>query len=206
MRQYDLIEFHRDFLQDFGFILDPTTHHYIKENVLGKQIVFSHIKEIQDVIYLEYQLGIRINKVELIVHEFIQSLGDYKKRSITLVETLDNFDAGFPRRFVLNNEKEVEKCSTLMESFLIKQGFKWLDSHSNGFRLERYFNEFIDKPIISQNFTYRSARGVVLAKIFNPTDYQFIREAYLKRLYDMQTTPFALECFLNLLGYLDAMK
>jgi hypothetical protein len=206
MQQNELIKIHQDFLEDFGFTLDPSSHHYTKEYAHGRQIVFSHISEVQDVIYLEYHLGIRFAKVEYIVHEFIPSLGDYKDRSITLVENLDSFGKDLPRRFVLTNDQEVERCTKLMESFLIKEGFTWLDSHSQGLQLERYFNEYIDKPIISQNFTYRSARGVTLAKLFNPTAYLSIRKAYLQSLKDMQVTPFALACFLNLLSYLDSME
>ncbi|UJP64095.1 hypothetical protein [Mongoliitalea daihaiensis] len=203
MEKIQIMQLHRNFLEDFGFTIDNSILHYVKENVYGKQIVFFHLTQQKDVTVLEYNLGIRIDKVEYIVHKFLPSLGDYKEKSVTLVETMDAIEESFPRRFVIHDEKEIPTYIETVEKFLIKEGFHWLDSLLEGNALEEYFNANLDRPIVTQNFTYRSARGIVLAKLFNPERYHQIKDDYLRALDEIQVTPFTLACFLNLIAYLD---
>ncbi|MGY6521180.1 MAG: hypothetical protein ACXIUD_05585 [Mongoliitalea sp.] len=203
MEKVEIMQLHRNFLEDFGFTLDKTILHYAKENAYGKQIVFFHLTQQKDVTYLEYNLGIRIEKVEYIVHKFLPSLGDYKEKSVTLVETMDGIEESFPRRFVIHDEKEIPQHIETVEKFLVKEGFQWLDRYMDGKDLEQYFNEDLDNPIVTQNFTYRSARGIVLAKIYNPERYDTVKDEYLRKLDEIQVTPFTLACFLNLLAFLD---
>ena len=78
MQFKDVILLHEDFLNDFGFRLDGRSLYYVKEITLGKQMLFFHHTQYEEVSYLEYHLGIRNEKVENIVHRFLPSLGDYK--------------------------------------------------------------------------------------------------------------------------------
>lgn len=203
MEKQEILLLHRDFLKDFGYSLDKTILHYSKENVDGKQIVFFHLTQQNDVIYLEYNLGIRIEKVEYMVHKFLPSLGDYKEKSVTLVETIDAIEEALPRRFVIYDESETSSYINQIEDFLVKKGFLWLDNFMTGRALERYFNEDIESPIITQNLTYRASRGLVLSKMYNPEAYSPIKDRYLRKLDEYQVTPFTLACILNLIAYLD---
>lgn len=199
----DVILLHQDFLADFGFKLDNRSLHYVKEIPLGKQMVFFHHTQHQGGSYLEYHLGIRIDQVENIVHRFLPSLGDYKERSITLVETMDRIDEKMPRRFLVENDLEINQVIREVESFLVKKGFRFLDRISSGQELEQYFNADPKTPIVTQNFTYRSARGITLTKLFNPDNYNKNKKTYLNMLNEKQVTPFTLACFINLLDYLE---
>lgn len=191
------------FLADFGFKLDNRSLYYVKETVEGKQMVFFHYSQHDDGAYLEYHLGIRLEKVENIVHRFLPSLGDYKERSISLVETMDRIDPEMPRRFLIENDFEVKKVIQQVEHFLIKKGFRFLDKYTSGKELEKYFNADVGIPIVTQNFTYRSARGITMAKLFNPKNYEKTKKLYLNMLNEKQVTPFTLASFINLLDYLE---
>jgi hypothetical protein len=90
-----------------------------------------------------------------------------------------------------------------VEEFLVKDGFPYMDHFSKGIRLERFFNEDPDRNIVTQNFTYRSSRGIALAKLYNPSKYKEVKAVYLAKMEEMQVTPFSVACFLNLLAYLD---
>ncbi|PSL07521.1 hypothetical protein [Cecembia rubra] len=202
----DVILLHEDFLADFGFRLDNRSLHYVKEIPQGKQMVFFHHTQHEDGSYLEYHLGIRLDHVENIVHRFLPSLGDYKERSITLVETMDRIDGKMPRRFLVENDLEINGVIREVEGFLVKKGFRFLDQLSSGKALEEYFNEDPDTPILTQNFTYRSARGITLTKLFNPKNYERNKKTYLNMLNEKQVTPFTLACFINLLDFLENLK
>jgi hypothetical protein len=202
----DVILLHEDFLADFGFKLDKRSLHYVKEIPKGKQMIFFHHTHHGEVSYLEYHLGIRLDEVENIVHRFLPSLGDYKERSITLVETLDRIDKEMPRRFLVENDSEINDVIKTLENFLVKKGFRFLDTYSDGNNLENYFNRDTSQPIATQNFTYRSARGMTLCMLFNPSEYGKTKKKYLDMLNEKQVTPFTLASFINLIDYLEHLK
>ena len=203
MELKNVISLHEDFLADFGFELDNRSLYYVKEATGGKQMVFFHHTQHEDGAYLEYHLGIRLEKVESIVHKFLPSLGDYKDRSISLVETMDRIDPKMPRRFFIEHDLEINQVIRQVENFLVKKGFGFLDQLSSGEALERYFNTDVSTPIVTQNFTYRSARGITLCKLYNPKNYEKTKKQYLNMLNEKQVTPFTLACFINLLDYLE---
>ncbi|TVP44144.1 MAG: hypothetical protein EA341_17160 [Mongoliibacter sp.] len=203
MKFRDVILLHEEFLADFGFRLDNKSLHYTKTFEEGRQMVFFHYTHHDDVSYLEYHLGVRYDNIENIVHRFLPSLGDYKERSITLVETMDRIDNEMPRRFLVENDLEVGSVIETAEDFLIKKGFRFLDKFSKGRMLETYFNSDTSTPIVTQNFTYRSARGITLAKFYNPERFEAIKSEYLDMLNEKQVTPFNLACFINLIDYLE---
>ncbi|PRY90461.1 hypothetical protein [Mongoliibacter ruber] len=203
MKFRDVILLHEEFLADFGFKLDGKSLHYTKTFGEGRQMVFFHYTHYEDVSYLEYHLGIRYDNIENIVHRFLPSLGDYKERSITLVETMDRIDTEMPRRFLVENDLELGSVIENAENFLVKNGFRFLDKFSEGKSLESYFNSDTATPILTQNFTYRSARGITLAKFYNPDAFEDIKSKYLDMLNEKQVTPFNLACFINLIDYLE---
>lgn len=203
MKIKEMILLHENFLMDFGFNLEPKKLLYSKPFSQGKQIIFFHHTHFNDSTYFEYHLGIRFDHVESIIHKFLPTLGDYKDRSITLVETMDSIDDNMPRRYFLENDLDINPVIQKVDEFMIKLGFPWMDNFSNGKKLERFFNENPDKNILTQNFTYRSSRGITLAKLYNPSKYKEVRDTYLAKMEEMQVTPFTVACFLNLLDYLD---
>ncbi|MFD2201216.1 hypothetical protein [Shivajiella indica] len=206
MKIKDVILLHEDFLADFGFKLDKKSLHFVKDIPKGKQMIFLHYTQHDEGAYLEYHLGVRLDKVENIVHRFLPSLGDYKERSITLVETLDRIDSELPRRFLAENDLEVNGVIKTLENFLVKKGFRFLDTYSNGKNLEKFFNEDPKKLILTQNYTYRSARGITLCMLFNPSEYPKIKKKYLDMLNEKQVTPFTLASFINLMDYLEHLN
>ncbi|WP_373493113.1 hypothetical protein [Aquiflexum sp.] len=203
MKIKEMILLHQNFLTDFGFNLEPKKLLYSKSFIQGKQIIFFHHTHFNDSTYFEYHLGVRFDQVESIIHKFLPTLGDYKDRSITLVNTMDSIDTNMPRRYFLENDLEANPVIQKVEDFMVKSGFPWMDNFSNGKKLEKFFNEDPDKNILTQNFTYRSSRGITLAKLYNPSTYKEVRDTYLAKMEEMQVTPFTVACFLNLLDYLD---
>lgn len=198
-----IILLHEDFLADFGFSLEQKQLRYSKGFGEGNQIIFFHHTQHLDAMYIEYQLGIRFDQVESIIHKFLPTLGDYKDRSITLVETLDRINPEMPRRYLLENDLEISPVISKVEQFLVTEGFRWMDKYTFGRQMEKFFNDDPNRNIATQNFTYRSSRGITLARLFNPSRYKAVKDLYLAKMEEMQVTPFTVACFLNLIDYLD---
>ncbi len=194
---------HQEFLEDFGFSMDPTILHHVKAFDGGKQIVFFHHIHNSDSNCIEVQLGIRIDVVEDTINQFLPSLGDFSERSTTLVTPLDQINPNMSRRYFIEDESEIEPILEKIENLLVKEGFKWLDRYSNPKALEGIFNSNPDQELSTQNFTYRSARAITLCKLYNPSAYEETKKAYLDKLEEMMVTPFTLASFLNLLNHLE---
>ncbi|WP_332911924.1 hypothetical protein [Algoriphagus boritolerans] len=90
---------------------------YHKNYPHGQQVIFVHFSEYPDVSYLEYNLGIRIHRVEEIIHRFLPTLSDYSDRSITLIQTPDKIGKMIPKRFVIENDYQLAEAIEASEKF-----------------------------------------------------------------------------------------
>ncbi|AFL85445.1 hypothetical protein Belba_2914 [Belliella baltica DSM 15883] len=199
----EMIYLQEDFLEDFGFELDPSLLHYTKSFSEGKQILFFHHIQNPDANYLEIQLGIRFDRVEEIINQFLPSLGNFRDKSVTHVIPINQIDRNMPKRFYLQNDFEVNDILKRIEAFLVKDGFHWLDKYTVPENMEFLFNKNPDQELTTQNFTYRSARAITLCKLYNEAEYEVTKRAYLDKLKEMMVTPFTLASFLNLLNHLE---
>lgn len=206
MRNYDVIGLHHGFFADFGFEFHPSKFIYQKDLPWGQQVVFVQFTEYPEVNYLEYKLGVRIHQVEEIIHLFLPTLADYAERSITLIQTPDKIGKQIPARFVLENDSQLAEAIMAGETFFVTHGFYWLDQMIDPVKLEKAFAERKEKSFRCHNFVYNCFRGVTLARLYNPNDYQFLRNIYLKEIENRHLTPFNIGSFLQLLNYLDELE
>jgi hypothetical protein len=206
MRKLEIIELHRDFFEDFEFEFHPTRLVYQKSFPQGQQVIFVQYSEYPDCSYLEYNLGIRINLVEEIIHRFLPTLSDYSERSITLVQTPDKIGKIIPKRFVIQTDSELADAIISTEKFFVTHGFAWLDQMIQPENLEKAFAERKANTFKTQNFVYNAFRGATLARLYNPVDYPILRNIYLDQVQKREMTPFTIASFLQLLDYLDKLE
>jgi len=205
MRKLEVIELHHQFFNDFEFEFHSSNLLYHKIFPQGQQVIFVHFTEYPDVSYLEYNLGIRIDAVEELIHRFLPSLSDYSNRSITLVQTPDKIGKSIPKRFIIENDSQLADAIMAAEKFFVMHGFHWLDDMILPENLERAFAERKDKAFKTQNYVYNYFRGVTLAKLYNPSDYPILRQIYLENIKQREMTPFTIASFFQLLDYLDKL-
>ncbi len=203
MRQVDLIERQEGFFNDFGFKLDRSLMVFKKPFSNGEQLIFIHYSPYTDGAYLEYNLGIRNNEVEMMIHKFLPSLHGYSDRSVTLVQTLDKIGKELPKRFFIENSANLSRTLMNVEKFFVSYGFNWLDEMSDPLNLESLFAGKKEKKIKTQNFIYNAFRGTALSRLYKPSDYPVLRDSYLKLLKQYSPTPFDIASYLRFLNYLD---
>lgn len=206
MRKLEVNESHHQFFDDFGFKFHTSNLLFQKDFTQGRQVIFVHFAEYSDASYLEYNLGVRINLVEEIIHRFLPTLSDYSERSITLIQSPDKIGKSIPNRFVIENDSQLADAIMAAEKFFVMDGFKWLDEMIQPENLEKAFAERKGKGFKTQNFVYNSFRGVTLAKFYNPEDYPILRQIYLENIRQHDMTPFTIASFLQLLDYLDHLE
>lgn len=206
MKEIEVIALHQDFFSDFGYLLHNSTFLFEKISPIGKQVIFVHYQEYPDASYLEYNVGVRINQVEEIIHQFLPTLSDYAERSITLIQTPDKIGKENLKRFVLSNNAELAEAIMAAEKFFISYGFHWLDQMIKPELLEKEFAQRKQHELRTQNFVYYAFRGVTLARLYNPEDYPMLREIYLSEINHQKMTPFTIASFLQLLDFLDHLE
>ncbi len=203
MRQKDLLRRQQSFFEDFGFELDPVLNVFKKPFDQGTQLVFIHYQPYPDGAYLEYNLGIRIDQVEYMIHQFLPSLHGHSDKSVTLVQTLDKIGKELPKRFFIQNSANLSQTLMSIEKFFVSYGFQWLDQMSDPVNLEAAFALRKEKKFKTQNFIYNAFRGTALSRIYKPDDYPKLRETYLGMVKKNSTTPFNIASYLKFLNYLD---
>lgn len=203
MRQIDLIHRQLDFFGDFGFSLDPKLLVFKKAIPKGAQLIFIHYTPYSDGAYLEYNLGIRIDEVEYMIHKFLPSMHGYSDNSVTLVQTLDKIGKELPKRFFIEHDGNLSQILMSIEKFFVSTGFAWLDQMSDPLNLENAFAGRKERKFKTQNFIYNAFRGTALSKLYKPEDYPVLRKTYLGLVKDNSMTPFNIASYLKFLNYLD---
>lgn len=205
MREVNLISIHNQFFTDNGFLLNKEYLHFEKICPHGKQVIFIHYTEYPESNFLEYNLGVRIDQVEHLIHRFLPSLSDYSDRSITMVQTLNKIGKELPKRFTIENDWKLSEAIMKVDSFFVRTGFEWLDTMMNPVNLERAFVEQKDNSFKTQNFVYNAFRATALCRLYNPKNYHEVRSNFLNQVEQNNMTPFTLASFLQFLDHLDGL-
>lgn len=206
MRDLNLISIHNQFFTDNGFSLNEDFLHFEKFFPHGKQVIFIHYSEYPGTNYLEYNLGIRIDQVEELIHKFLPTLSDYSERSITMIQTLNKIGKELPRRFAIENDWELSEAIMKVDSFFVSVGFEWLNQMMNPLNLERAFLDQKNNSFKTQNFVYNAFRATALCRLYNPKDYSTVRGSFLKQVEQKEMTPFTLGSYLQFLDHLDHLE
>jgi len=203
MNQLDVINLHEEFFKVHGFGLNSSGFMFKKEFDVGRQVVFVHLVENTDPCFLEYKLGIRIDEVEQMIHQYLPILSNYADQSITLMQTPDNLGKNNPRQLPVNSSSELSEAIESMKEFFCDTGFKWLEELSNPVVLEQEFLANIEHPFESHNLVYSAFRSTALSKLYAPDDYPLLRQAFLAKIDPEEMTPITIASFLQFLDFLD---
>lgn len=200
-----IIARHFDFFQDFGFLFHNSHGLFYKNFPLGKQAIFIHYTEYGEEAYLEYNLGVRLDHVEELIHQYLPTLKDYADRSLTLIQSAHSIDQSLPNRFLLDQSLPLSEAQLIAEGFFVKNGFAWLDRMIDPKNLQKEFYAKKTDGFKSQNYAYHVFRATALAKLYAPDHYQELRTFFLSHLEHRGITPFTIASYLQFLNQLDKM-
>jgi hypothetical protein len=206
MREINLISINNQFFTDNGFSLNREFLHFEKYYPHGKQAIFIHYAEYPESNFLEYNLGIRIDQVEHLIHRFLPSLNNYSDRSMTMIQTLNKIGKELPKRFTIENDWELSEAIMTVDSFFVSTGFEWLDKMMNPVNLEQAFVEQKNNSFKTQNFIYNAFRATALCRLYNPKGYPEVRSNFLKQIEQKEITPYTIASYLQFLDHLDHLE
>lgn len=194
------------FLNEHGFKFNLAKMSFTKDFREGQQVIIIDLHRYPEESFLEYRIGIRINSVEDLIQKFLPTISDYFERSITLIKGIDQLSDKFPRKISIKSDSDLEKAISVGKEFFLEYGFDWMNQMSNPVILEGYYATRREEVFHGNQSVYNLFRGAVLAKLYNPTDYPTIKQAYLEQVKRNEMTPFTIASFLQLLDYLDHLE
>jgi len=203
MRKMEIICLHADFFAERGFALNLTQLMFERNIPHGKQVIFMHYTENENSAQLGYTMGIRIDLIENLIHQFLPTQSDFAEKSITLAQSLDDMGKKSLNKFKITSKKHLQGAINSSEIFFSTTGFEWLDRLSNPEMLEKEFFKKKYDPFANHNFIYTAFRGSALSKFYNPGNYTALRQKFLEMLHAKELTPFTIASFLHFLNYLD---
>lgn len=203
MRKMEVIRLHADFFAEKGFELNPTQLMFERIIPHGKQVVFMHYTEEASFAQLEYTMGIRIDLIENLIHQFLPTLGGFVDKSITLAQPLDKMGKNPLYKFNLISFEDLQNTIHSAENFFFTEGFEWMNKMSDPEILAKEFFSQKENPFSVSNFVYTAFRGSALSKLYNPENYTRLRQVCLELLHAKELTPFTIASFLQFLNYLD---
>lgn len=203
MEKEAIIAKHFDFFQDFGFLYHNSYGLFHKYFPLGRQAIFIHYTEYGEEAYLEYNLGVRVDWVEELIHQFLPTLKDYADRSLTLIQPANSVDQNFPYRFLLDHSLLLADAQETAERFFVEKGFEWLDRMIDPKNLQQEFYLRKEEGFKSQNYAYHVFRATALTKLYAPENYQELRAFFLSHLEHRGITPFTIASYFQFLNQLD---
>lgn len=206
MGKMDVVVTQAEFFKTYGFLLNPSQMVFEKTFPHGKQVVFVHYVQENEVTFIEYYLGIRINEIEELIHKFLPTLSNNSEFSLTLIQSMDKLGSNFPKRIKVRNVSELNTTNRDVEKFFTDKGFEWLDQMINPVSLEQEFLNHKANPFEEFNLVESAFRSTALSKIYNPADYTQLRNFYLRKINAKEMTPFTIASFLQFLNYLDNLN
>ncbi|REG92686.1 hypothetical protein C8N25_10286 [Algoriphagus antarcticus] len=206
MRKMDVVGLHSKFFREHGFVLNHSQMSFEKVFPHGKQVVFFHLVEGLKNSSLQYNLGIRINAVEDLIHKYLPTFSNYADQSITLAQTPDKLGSTYPQKIKVFANNELQKVVSEVEEFFLHTGFKWLDEMIDPVTLEQEFLQRKENPFEDFNLEESAFRSTALSKLYNPKDYPILRQSFLEKINSLEMTPFTIASFLQFLFHLDKWK
>lgn len=206
MVNLDVVKIHARFFADHGFIFNRSQMIFEKVFSNGRQVISVNLIEDLKESYLEYHLGVRINEIEELIHQYLPTPNNYVDQSITLVQTPDKLGNSYPNKLFVSDVKQLPEIIKSFEYFFLETGFKWLDKMIDPMTLEQEFLHHKEIPMEEGNLVESAFRSTALSRLFNSIDYPILRQSFLEKINSLELTPFAIASFLKFLNYLDKVN
>tara|TARA_R110002012_G_scaffold228194_2_gene400475 strand:- start:84494 stop:85138 length:645 start_codon:yes stop_codon:yes gene_type:complete len=206
MKKMDVVDLHAEFFDTYGFVLNQSQLFFEREFLHGKQVIFVHYVELEGESYIEYHLGIRINAIEELIQKYLPAPDTYAKHSMTLVQSPSNLGSLSTDRVKVSGRNDLSEQIISVQDFFLTIGFNWLNQMIDPIILEQEFLNHKENPFEAYNLVESAFRSTALSKLYNPTDYPVLRQAFLEKINSEEMTPFSIASFLQFLNYLDNLK
>lgn len=145
----------------------------------GFQNCLFNITTYEDVVYIEVQLGVRIDKIEDIVFPYTRSSLSFKEDSHTLLISEAKLLGKRIKRYKVRDVYELDYAIHQINNFLWSQGFRFLAENRSLAKAETLLNAQPESPsLFFHNQFHRCLKGITAAYISRKPYRHKLAEVY----------------------------
>jgi hypothetical protein len=154
-------------------------------------------------VYLEVNLGCRLDAVEEIAQQFLDNPAEYRTQANTVVVSLGKLANTKHFRYRLVDPDDLHQCAEQIKDFMRGQGFGLLNELAALKALDDLFNKEPHKPLKwVYNQAHRCFKGLVIAKLRCSDCFITLIDKYQTSLFKQGASPKTLADFDKLATYL----
>ena len=205
VKEFDTALYHQlyDFFYDHEFEMVADKKQFRRTLPNGFQSILFSVSELDEEIWLEVNLGVRIHAVEEVVQQFLDNSITYRDEALTLVASIGKLTNNKYFRYKINTPEDLKDVCEAMKLFMQQQGFAFLDNHSSITSLDKLYNSNPTKPTrYLYNQMHRCFKGAVLAKLSDRKQYAKVLDSYQYFLDKLGAKPTLAEKYDKLCNYL----
>lgn len=186
-----------------GFEITPDRKQFRKESSLGfKNVHFTVCGNAHEPL-IKINLGLRINKVEDLVEQFLPEQGVNSDDKLTVAASTGRFFQYNHYPTLFTNERNLQDIYSEISSFMMQKGFRFLESMSKLKRIDEFLNKKPDFPIpFVPNQVHRCFKGIAIASILHRTDFDKLVTIYSRYLHSHRASAEVRKSFKRLVNYL----
>lgn len=168
-----------------GYELQPHKKQFSMQTRNGFRSAMISINGSRSEQAIDLTLGIRLDLVEDLVGQFMEGLYSFSKESPTLIASYGRLTSKPTRRFLVQEEGDLNEVSQRIEQFMLGKGFRFLERFDTLKRLDKVINRKPEQPCpFLYNQVSRCFKGITIAKMMHRTDFNQLVKIYLNYLHN----------------------
>jgi len=201
--ELELYENLNSFFIGEGFELKKSLKQYRKTTASGfLNFIFSVSKSADD-FFLEVNFGVRVEAIEHISQQFLDTLPAFQKETNTLIISIGKFNDNKYFRYRIANREDLKLTCKQVCQFTLEQGLDFLSKNQSLNSIDEVFNKKPHEPCkYLYNQTHRYFKGLVASKINHNPKFVQLSEIYHQKLQAMKVPETTLTSYSSLANYL----
>ncbi|MCU0389926.1 MAG: hypothetical protein MUE81_02305 [Thermoflexibacter sp.] len=181
----------------------PELFQFRRLNETGFQNIILTSTRYEAEIWVEVNIGVRIDMVENLAQQFLDVIPEYRQHANTIITSIGRLSDTKYLRYKIANEEDVTFSAQTIKDFMKERGFDFLEHASHIKELDKLFNE---KPHQSLKYVYnqvhRCFKAVIIAKYNNNPQFFKLLDQYQTQLERLKVPDTILENYIKLANYL----
>ncbi len=192
-----------DFFATRDFVLKPTLKQYRRETSAGFQNFILSFSKSQQEFYLDVNIGVRIEHIEQIAQQFLETLPAFQLETNTLIVSVGKLNNNKYFRYRIGTADDLPLVSEQVKEFVTQQGLPFVEQYASLKRVDGALNKHPETPCkYLYNQTHRYFKGLVAAKLAHNPKFAELADFYFARLEAMKTSEDRMNQFVSMTNFL----
>ena len=190
--EFDTLLYHElyDFFYDYEFDLLPNKKQFRRMLSSGFQSIIFSPSEFEEELWLEVNLGVRLNMVEDLAQQFLDNHRPYRDEALTIVASIGKLSDNKYFRYKIAQKDDLYFACEEVKKFMTASGFSFLNSHSSIAAIDEVLNDRPNKPSkLLYNQSHRCFKAITAAKLVHNPIFLDLVDAYRRYLQKTGSKP-----------------